>query len=93
LNTEVAEPTFRVERGNRPQRSNVDSHRCVGISDCFCFDFHFLYLKIARQLIGVAGKTSDAAISTLNYDDVKFSPAARNRFSDLTDSPELGLIA
>jgi hypothetical protein len=38
----------------------------------------FLYLKIVRQHGRVAGKTSDAAVGVLKYDDVKLPAASRN---------------
>ncbi len=74
--------------GNRSERSNVDGNRRARIGDYFCSKFGFLYLKIARQSVGVAGKTSNAAIGMLKYDDVKISAASRNLSSNLTDSPK-----
>jgi hypothetical protein len=47
-----------------------------------------VYLKIVRQLGGIAGKASDAAIGVLKHDEVKLPAASRNLSGNLTDSPE-----
>src|SRR5271165_3282372 len=73
--------------GNRPEQSYVDGNRSVGVSDCFRLDFPFLYLKIVRQLGGVARKASDSAIGVVKYDEVKLPAAASNLSENLTDSP------
>jgi hypothetical protein len=74
--------------GNRPQHSNVEGDRRPRISDRFCLDFVFLYLKIVRQLGNVAGKASDAAIGVLKHDQVKLAAASGDLSGNLTDSPE-----
>jgi hypothetical protein len=58
------------------------------ISDRFCLEFPFLYLKVARQHGGIADKASDAAIGVVEYDDVKLPATSRNLSGNLTDAPE-----
>jgi hypothetical protein len=60
----------------------------AGIGNRFSLEFRFLYLKIARQHVGIADEASDAAISVLEYDEVKLATASRNLSRNLTDSPE-----
>ena len=74
--------------GNRPERSNVESDCRPRIGDRFCLEFAFLYLKIVRQLVGVAGEASDATIGVLKHDEVKLPAASRNLSGNLTDSAE-----
>ena len=74
--------------GYRSQQSNIDGHCCAGIADRFSLEFRFLYLKIAGQHRGIADESSDAAISVLEYDEVKLAAASRNLSRNLTDSPE-----
>jgi hypothetical protein len=76
------------ERGNCPERSNVDSNRGARIGDGFCLESLFLCLKIVHQQGGLARKPSHAAIGVLKYDDVKLPAASRNPSGNLTDSPE-----
>ena len=66
---------------NRPERSDVHGNSRAGIADRFCLEFAFLYLKIVRQLGGVAGKPSDAAIGVMKHDEVKLPAASRNAVS------------
>jgi hypothetical protein len=63
---------------NRPQQSNIDGNGCAGIGDRFSLEFRFRYLKIARQHGGIADEASHAAISVLEYDEVKLAAASRN---------------
>jgi hypothetical protein len=71
-----------------PQQSNIDGNCCAGIGDRFSLKFRFLYLKIPRQHGGIADEASNAAISVLEYDEVKLAAASRNLSRNLTDSPE-----
>src|SRR5580692_5580063 len=80
------EPVSR-QCGNRPEQSNVDGNRRLGIGDRFCRKLPFPYLKIARQHGGIAGEASNPAIGVLEYDDVKLPAASRNLSGNLTDSP------
>jgi hypothetical protein len=76
------------QRGNGPERSNVDRKRRPRIGDRFCLEFPLLYLKIVGQQGGVASKASDAAIGVVKYDDVKLATTSGNFSGNLTDSTE-----
>ena len=54
------------------------------IGDRFCLDFPFLYLKIVRELGGVAREAGDAAIGVVKHDQVKLPAAAGN----LSEQPD-----
>jgi hypothetical protein len=85
---EARDKPFAEQCGNRAERSSVDGDRRAGMCDRFCLESRFLYLKIVRQPGGVSRKASDAAISVLQYDDVKLPAASRNLSGDLVDSSE-----
>src|SRR5262249_18505011 len=70
------------ESGNKPatgqggvrlERSNIDRHRCVRISDRFGLQSLFADAKVARQHVRVPFEASDPALGVLKHAQVKLA--------------------